>query len=252
MNNKEQLKICHLCQDYTNHRTSECPTLICANCGHHGHAKKHCQLKSHQNEVKILESSPASTHYNPESSERSFPNSISDRQKVPNSHKEFKLFVTNLQESVTAEDLYVRFRPKIVTVPYQGTAELTFNSQEHVSNAISIWHNTSINGKNIKCYLANTNTRLKVTNLKHSVNKQDLCQLFSHVGQVEDIQMSVKGKARISFSFMEDVIQAVKVYHNRLLDDEPMKCYLEPLQYSGITSSDFFVRPVRPMKVNSR
>ena len=238
MNNTEQLKICHLCQDYTNHKTSQCPTLICANCGHHGHAKKHCQnqWKSHQNED--LESSPASTHYNPEDSCQSLPNSISDRQKLPSekSHEEFKLFVTNLAESLTSEDLYVRFRPKIVTVPYQGTAELTFHSKDQLSNAISTWHNTSINGKEVKCYLANiAMMRLKVTNLNSNVDKQDLYQLFSHVGQLESLRMSAKGKARISFKFKEDAIQAVKVYHNRLLDDQPMKCYLEPIKYSGIS-----------------
>ena len=240
-NTKEKLHICQLCQKYTNHKTSKCPNLICANCGHHGHAKKHCP----EIEVIDLESPespayvpyPPSTHYNPESSPESVPNSISDRNESFRDAKLFRLFVTNLKDSVTSEDLYKRFRPKIVTVPYQGTAELTFCSKDQVSNAISTWHNTSINGRKVKCYLANSMMRLKVTNLKTSVNKEDLYKLFSQVGQIESLLMA-KGKARITFRFKEDAIQAVKVFHDRFYDwfhSGPMKCYLEPIQYSGIT-----------------
>ena len=33
---------CHLCQEETDHNTSKCPKLKCAQCGQSGHAKKDC------------------------------------------------------------------------------------------------------------------------------------------------------------------------------------------------------------------
>ena len=42
MISSSQLQLCLLCQDYTDHDTSNCPFMICKNCGKHGHSNKDC------------------------------------------------------------------------------------------------------------------------------------------------------------------------------------------------------------------
>ena len=38
----EYQRLCHICQDYVDHFTRNCPTLICAECDEKGHAKRNC------------------------------------------------------------------------------------------------------------------------------------------------------------------------------------------------------------------
>ena len=33
---------CKICQERTNHKTSNCPELVCKNCNKRGHAQKYC------------------------------------------------------------------------------------------------------------------------------------------------------------------------------------------------------------------
>ena len=44
MSIKEEIsqKVCHLCQSHGDHKTANCPKLVCAECDEKGHAKKHC------------------------------------------------------------------------------------------------------------------------------------------------------------------------------------------------------------------
>ena len=44
MSIKEEIsqKVCNLCQSHGDHKTANCPKLVCAECDEKGHAKKHC------------------------------------------------------------------------------------------------------------------------------------------------------------------------------------------------------------------
>ena len=45
-NEMEPKLTCHLCQEETDHITSKCPNMKCAQCGQSGHAKKDCSSTS--------------------------------------------------------------------------------------------------------------------------------------------------------------------------------------------------------------
>jgi len=42
MSEIECQKLCHICQDYVDHFTPNCPKLICAECDEKGHSKRNC------------------------------------------------------------------------------------------------------------------------------------------------------------------------------------------------------------------
>ena len=42
MSQVESQKLCHICQDYVDHFTPNCPKLICAECDEKGHSKRNC------------------------------------------------------------------------------------------------------------------------------------------------------------------------------------------------------------------
>ena len=49
--NNEKKYFCGQCQEMTNHKTSQCPTLICKKCKKSGHAQKDCREFIAQNEL---------------------------------------------------------------------------------------------------------------------------------------------------------------------------------------------------------
>ncbi|XP_055937061.1 polymerase delta-interacting protein 3-like [Argiope bruennichi] len=70
--------------------------------------------------------------------------------------------------------------------------------------------------------------RVYVTNLCSSVSKQDVMELFGDVGVVKSADMPQIGTAIIEFYDLADATRACETYHNRLLDGQPMRCYLQP------------------------
>ena len=42
MSQVKSQKLCHICQDYVDHITPNCPKLICAECDEKGHSKRNC------------------------------------------------------------------------------------------------------------------------------------------------------------------------------------------------------------------
>ena len=53
------MPLCHVCQDYVDHKTEYCPSHTCKKCGQSGHVAKVCPQKEvainlNQNQVKHL------------------------------------------------------------------------------------------------------------------------------------------------------------------------------------------------------
>lgn len=69
--------------------------------------------------------------------------------------------------------------------------------------------------------------KVYVSNLHPSVSQQDVLELFGDVGMIKDAEMLMPGTAIIDFYNSEDAQRGCDIYHNRLLDGLPMKCYLQ-------------------------
>ena len=66
-----------------------------------------------------------------------------------------------------------------------------------------------------------------VSNLKESVTKEDLSELFGEIGDVRKVNMKGRGVAEIVFVKREAAEEAVEMYDQRLLDGRAMKCTIE-------------------------
>lgn len=69
--------------------------------------------------------------------------------------------------------------------------------------------------------------KVYASNLHPTVSREDVMELFGNVGFIRGIEMSRPGAAVIDFYDENDAAKACDIYHNRLLDGLPMKCYLQ-------------------------
>lgn len=69
--------------------------------------------------------------------------------------------------------------------------------------------------------------KVYISNLHPSVSQKDVMELFGDVGIIKNAEMLMPGTAIIDFYDANDAQKACDVYHNRLLDGLPMKCYLQ-------------------------
>lgn len=53
----EKKNVCLLCQEETNHKTQNCPSLTCKKCGQKGHAQRHCPIKDNKRSLTATEES---------------------------------------------------------------------------------------------------------------------------------------------------------------------------------------------------
>lgn len=87
---------------------------------------------------------------------------------------------------------------------------------------------------------ANTtrSSSILVSNLHPSVTESDIIELFGDVGEIHNAKLQHPGAAVIVYQRSEDATKACQIYHNRLLDDQPMQCSLLGLSQStpGIAS----------------
>ena len=60
----EYQSLCHICQDYVDHFTRNCPTLICAECDEKGHAKRNCPYLDEPKKVSKEDQFPNSEKQN--------------------------------------------------------------------------------------------------------------------------------------------------------------------------------------------
>ncbi|KAJ3251680.1 hypothetical protein HK103_002203 [Boothiomyces macroporosus] len=80
--------------------------------------------------------------------------------------------------------------------------------------------------------LATATDKLVVSNLAQSVSQNDVKELFSRIGPVKSAQLNYnaegksKGVATVIFAKSGDASKAYNEYHNRPLDNKPMKIEL--------------------------
>ncbi|XP_042899955.1 polymerase delta-interacting protein 3 [Parasteatoda tepidariorum] len=92
-----------------------------------------------------------------------------------------------------------------------------------------------------------------VSNLHASVSKQDIVELFGDIGLIKRVEMTQPGVALVEFFDSNDAIKACELYHQRLLDGQPMMCQVQPSKRSSLISQRLGERvDPRPSLVNSR
>ncbi|XP_070186514.1 arginine-glutamic acid dipeptide repeats protein-like isoform X2 [Littorina saxatilis] len=64
--------------------------------------------------------------------------------------------------------------------------------------------------------------RMLVSNLHTSVTQDDIIELFGAIGPLKRANMLNKGQAEVAFIHKEHAVMALKKYHNRELDGQPM------------------------------
>jgi len=69
--------------------------------------------------------------------------------------------------------------------------------------------------------------KVYVSNLHPTVSRQDVVELFGDIGMIKSAEMLRPGTAVIDFYNEVDAEKACEIYHNRLLDGLPMKCYTQ-------------------------
>ncbi|KAI8893574.1 hypothetical protein BC833DRAFT_531636, partial [Globomyces pollinis-pini] len=80
--------------------------------------------------------------------------------------------------------------------------------------------------------IASATDKLVVSNLAPSVSQSDVRELFARIGPVRSAQLNYnqdgksKGVATVIFSKLGDAHKAYTEYHNRPLDNRPMKIEL--------------------------
>lgn len=71
-----------------------------------------------------------------------------------------------------------------------------------------------------------SSTRITVSNLHPAVTQQDVQELFGVIGSLKSCKMLGGGCAIVVYANEQDALTAVRRYHNRKLDGQPMQCKL--------------------------
>ena len=132
MSQVESQKLCHICQDYVDHFTPNCPKLICAECDEKGHSKRNCPYLvepevSKENEV---------INFTKQESIKEERTSDSSDKKVT-IQKNVPSFKGMKEEKVTSDQL--RFRSRKIVGPNDLRYRLNWNKKRDARPKIS-WH----------------------------------------------------------------------------------------------------------------
>lgn len=103
----------------------------------------------------------------------------------------------------------------------------------------SLQANTSQSGKTSlpgKEEEASSSTRVTVSNLHPAVTQQDVEELFGVVGGLRSCKMLGRGCAEVVYAQKNDALLAIRRYHNRKLDGQPMECKLDTLPSASLYS----------------
>lgn len=118
----------------------------------------------------------------------------------------------------------------------------------------SLQANTSQSGKTSlpgKEEVASSSTRVTVSNLHPAVTQQDVEELFGVVGGLRSCKMLGRGCAEVVYAQKNDALLAIKRYHNRKLDGQPMECKLDTLPSASLYSPPLAryapLAPLRPL-----
>ncbi|GBM92315.1 hypothetical protein AVEN_72345-1 [Araneus ventricosus] len=132
-------------------------------------------------------------------------------------------------EHIGVDDLLdMESLPPAVVSPNQSQSRLPFVPRGRtLAEEVLSMQNTMVADQ-----VANASTsqsaRVYVTNLCSSVSKQDIMELFGDVGVVKSADMPQVGTAVVEFYDLPDATRACETYHNRLLDGQAMRCFLQP------------------------
>jgi len=77
-----------------------------------------------------------------------------------------------------------------------------------------------------------------ITNLQPSVTEDDIIELFSKIGHIDEIKTLSHGCIQVIYSHPENAEQAVAKYHNKLLDGQLMYVSLQQPSYSTKSSKN--------------
>lgn len=92
---------------------------------------------------------------------------------------------------------------------------------------------TSLSGKE---EVATSSTRVTVSNLHPAVTQQDVEELFGVVGGLRSCKMLGRGCAEVVYAQKNHALLAIRRYHNRKLDGQPMECKLNTLPSASLYS----------------
>ena len=65
-----------------------------------------------------------------------------------------------------------------------------------------------------------------MTNLGDTVTKEDIIELFGVIGALKGVEILTPVTAVVVFVNKSHAAKAIRTYHNRLLDGQPMMCYI--------------------------
>lgn len=68
--------------------------------------------------------------------------------------------------------------------------------------------------------------RIIVRNLPLDVTQNEIGELFEDIGDLLEWRLVRPGEGEVAYKNLQDAEAAIERYHNRLLDDQPMKCQL--------------------------
>lgn len=120
--------------------------------------------------------------------------------------------------------------PAVVSSNIQHRNRMAYGSRKTLAEEVLDMQNTMI-ADQVANVSAGQSGQVFVTNLGPSVSKHDIMELFGDVGLIKSAEMPSIGTAIIEFYDITDASQACEIYHNRLLDGQPMKCYIQPNVY---------------------
>ena len=69
-------------------------------------------------------------------------------------------------------------------------------------------------------------TKIVIQNLQSSVTQEDIRELFGDIGTLKQAKLVSPDHAEVTLVNKSDTTRAVEIYHNRQLDERPMKCQM--------------------------
>ncbi|CAL1271270.1 unnamed protein product [Larinioides sclopetarius] len=184
--------------------------------------KKHVKLSQDGNIIITAQSKDNAMV--PKSSQRNF----QPVKKQPMQWTPADIDMDNIEHVGIDDLLDMESLPPAVVSPNQSQSRLPYVPRSRtLAEEVLSMQNTMVADQVANASTSQT-ARVYVTNLCSSVSKQDIMELFGDVGLIKSADMPQIGTAVIEFFDLADATRACETYHNRLLDGQPMRCFLQP------------------------